>query len=182
MITYQKSLRNLDLSFIDLEMTGLHYDAEIIEIGAVLVERKKYEIEDAFDIKVKPKHLDKASKSSLKVVGFSEDIWKDAINLKEALEILVKKCKNRILIGQNITWDVHWLAKAFGENDMKMPFYYQRLDVLSMSFTKYIGKKKPADFGLNKMCRFFKIEHGREHSALDDAIATYKVFLKLLEK
>lgn len=172
-------LNNAELVFIDIETSSLNPDADILEIAGLIVD-KNLEIKEVFDFLIKPKDLNKADPKSLKIIDYSEKKWKNAYNLKEVLNILYPKFKNKILAGWLSHFDYARLEKAFYENGFDHPFDYRKIDVFSLAVAKYGLKKISGKETLTKICQALNIDRGKAHSAYDDAYASYKVFLKLI--
>lgn len=170
-----------NLAFIDIETTGLNvFIHEIIEIGCVLVNSSLNVIEE-FEIKVKPENIKIADKISLKINHYKEKDWKDAISLKEAMEILGQKTTDSIMVGHNIPFDAFFLDKAFFETKVEKKFFhYYMLDTVSIAFAKLKDNKDITKFTLHELCEFFDIQNKDEHSALSDARATFKLYKKLM--
>ena len=81
------------MAFIDMEMTGLDViDHEIIEIGCVLT-TPDFKVIEEFELKVKPEHLETADPTSMKINHYQEELWQDALSLKEAMKIFSEKVK-----------------------------------------------------------------------------------------
>lgn len=178
-----QNFRDRDLIFIDLETTGLSVlEHEILEIGALKVENKRpFKVLEELEIKIKPKNLEKADKTALKIVGFSEEEWKDAIDLEEGLKLLEKFGEGGVLAGYNVSFDWAMLNKAYFNLGKVEPFYYQRVDVMSMAFDKLQNQQKLKRFSLGEVARFFDIKQDSYHRALADIKITHEVFKKLLE-
>ncbi|MFH0937136.1 MAG: 3'-5' exonuclease [Candidatus Daviesbacteria bacterium] len=174
-------MRQRPLIFLDLESTGLQIQKqEILEIGALKVEPKKpFKILKEINIKVKPKNIQNADKTALKIVGYSEEAWKNALDLDKALDQLDEFAQDGILVGYNVSFDWAMLDKAYFSLDRFDPFYYHRLDVMPMTYLKLFSCQKIKRFSLGEICKFFKIERENQHQALDDARSTYLVFKHL---
>lgn len=178
-----QNIRQRPLIFLDLETTGfLTLEHEIIEIGALKVDNAKpFPILDTFEMKVKPTRLDRADPSSLKVVGFKMENWEYATDLKDALEKLETFGEGGVLVGYNVSFDWAALNKAYHDIGKIDPFYYHRVDVMSMAFAKLYNQEKLKRFSLGEICRFLDIKQGNKHSALSDIKDTYEVFKKLMD-
>lgn len=177
----QINIRSRPLIFLDLETTGLIVQKiEILEIGAIKVESKKpFKVVDKLQIKVRPEKIEAADKEALKIVGYNEEEWKDAISLKEALNKLENFGKEGILVAYNTSFDWAVLDKAYFSIGKIDPFYYHRLDVMPMAYLKLFGKRSLNRFSLGEICKYLKIERETKHRALSDAWVTYLVFKKL---
>lgn len=172
-------LNNSEIVFLDIETSSLKPDAEILEIAG-LITNKNLEIIETFDFLIKPNDLSKADPKALELIGYSEEKWKNAKELKEVLSILYPKFKNKILAGWISHFDWARLEKVFYENGFDDPFDYRKIDIFSLAVAKYglsnLGEKET----LSKICKFLNIERGKAHSAYDDAYSAYQVFLKIL--
>jgi len=169
------------LIFLDLETTGLEVQKhEVIEIGALKVApRKPFKMLDQLFIKVKPKDLKNASKSALKLVGYSPEEWENALDIDKALKNLDEFSENGVLVGYNVSFDWSVLDRAYFSLGRQDPFYYHRLDVMPMAYLKLFSQRSLKRFSLGEICKYFKVPEGIKHNALDDAMATYLVFKKL---
>lgn len=178
---HKTSIRQRLLIFLDIESTGLEVQKhEIIEIGALKVEQKKpFKVLGELSLQVKPQHLEMADQTALKIVGFTEEEWKDAISLEEALQRLDEFAENGVLAGYNVSFDWAILDKAYFNIGKQDPFYYHRLDVMPMAYLKLFNSRKLKRFSLGEICKYLKIKEENKHRALDDARTTYNVFKKL---
>lgn len=177
----------MNLAFIDFETTGLSFDSEIIEVAVVSADRTDLKVLEEWSVKVKPKNLAKADPVSLKIVGFNNDEWADAIEIKSALEIFLEKTKNKILVGHNLIMDWMWLSKALAENGLRTDFTYQSgqfhyfgLDTISLAYAKLGHVLSIEQYSLGGLAQYFGINQATKHRALDDARTTYELFVKLL--
>ena len=166
------------LSFIDLEMTGLEAAKhEILEIGLLKVSQPDLEIIESWEVKVRPENLASADEEALKVNGFSEEKWKDAISLKEAMEVLAPKASGTILAGWNIATDYAFLDAAVTKTGVKLDFHKHVFDAHSYAAAK-LGLEWGSS-GLSTTTKNLGIEILGHHSALPDAIACFEVYKKV---
>ena len=174
-------MRSRPLIFLDLESTGLQIQKhEIIEIGALKVDPKKpFRVLAELQICVKPEHIQNADKGALKIVGYSSEKWQDAIKLEQALSKLDEFAKDGILVGYNVSFDWAMLDRAYFALGRQDPFYYHRLDVMPIAYSKLFSARKIKRFSLGEICKYLNIQRDTKHRALDDAKATYLVFKKL---
>jgi DNA polymerase III epsilon subunit family exonuclease len=173
-------MRKHNLAFIDIETTGLNVlDHEIIEIGCVLTTPKLKVIEE-FELKIKPKNIYTADKTSLKITHYNEEDWKNGLDIAEAMEILLGKTKECIMVGQNVSFDVTFLEYNFSRLGLSNMMHYHKLDTISIAWAKFNKEKDFEHFSLREMCKRFKIKNDNPHSALSDARATYKLYKKLM--
>lgn len=180
-------MRNFDLAFFDLETTGLSFNADIIEMAVILADHESLNIVEEWSTRVKPRDISKADPAALAVNGYNEAEWVDALEIKPALEVFLQKTSNKVLVGHNLPMDWMWLNRALFENklleSMKFTsgqFYYNSLDTVSMAYTKLRNVAGIEKFSLEELSQYFGIQRARSHRAMDDARATYELFVKLL--
>lgn len=180
-------MKNFNLAFVDFETTGLTFDADIIEMAVINVNQSDLQITEEWSAKVKPKDLSKADPEALVINGYNESDWTDALDIKPALEIFLQKTANKVLVGHNLPMDWMWLNRALFENklleSMKFSsgqFYYQGFDTVSLAYAKLRNVEGLEKFSLDELSQYFGISRARSHRALDDAKATYELFVKLL--
>ncbi|MDP3989173.1 MAG: 3'-5' exonuclease [bacterium] len=181
-------LKQEPLAFIDLETTGLSTtEHEIIEIGCIVADQTggdvgvpKIELREEIELRVIPRHIETADAEALAINGYSKERWVDAIDLKEALEIIRDKTEGCILVGQNVTFDWNFLAMAFQQEDVDCLMDYHRVDTMSMAFAKFQDNPKMQSFSLRVLAEHFGIEQKNAHRALDDIRVTFEVYKKLI--
>jgi len=174
--------RKRNLVFIDLEFTGLDPNVhEILEIGCVLVD-PDLQVIKTFETKTIPEHSETADPASLVMNGYSEEKWKNAVPLKNALEELNQLAKDAMFAGWNISSDWLFLDKGFQRFEINPIFDYHFIDAMSIAYVKFLHTDKPESLRLRNMAEYYGIEMGETHGALEDATATYKIFKKLMEK
>ncbi len=170
-----------DLVFIDLETTGLRIDHEITEIGWLRVDPKTLEILESENIKIKPTNLELADKKALEITNYSEENWSDAISIEEAMKIFISRNQGCVLVGYNFFYDWAWLYRTLNQlGAANPPFYYHKLDVLSMAYILLKDLPNIENFSLNNICDFFNIKRENAHNAFYDAKFTFEIYKKLL--
>lgn len=143
---------------------------KIIEIGAFKVENG--EITQSFTTFVNPHR--RLSEEIIALTGITEDMVKDAPACEDVMPDFFKFCDGSILVGHN--------AAAF---DFKFVDYY-------CSSVGYILERKVIDtyplsqellylsnYKLNTVAEKFGITFNH-HRAIDDALATAKIFIELI--
>jgi len=174
--------RKRNLVFVDIETTGLEVERhEIIEIGAIVVSGKNLKALSEYCKKIIPEHIETADKEALRLNGYSEEKWKDAILLKDALIKLNRLAKNGMFTGWNITFDWTFLEKAFTRFKIKPLFDYHLIDAMSIAYAKLYDKKLLKRLGLRHVVKFYKMK-GIRHRAMEDSQATYQIFKRLMLK
>ena len=173
-------IKKRKLAFYDLEFSGLDLNQEIIEIGCLLVSQPDLKIVKEWKVMVKPKHLESADMNSLRIVGYSDRKWHNAVPLKEALVKFNKIARNTVLVGYNSVWDFMFLKKAYYDCGLETTFHWQCLDVLSMAYA-LLGKENLKGYRMTEVAKFLGLEMKRWHDPLEDSRLTYKMYKKLLE-
>jgi len=179
------NFRDRDILFIDLETTGLDLEEhEIIEIGCLVVNGKNLRIKKRYHTKVKPEHLETASKEGLEVAGYSEKAWTKARELADMLEDVAKLAPGAMIAGWKVDFDWWFLDKAFKKHNVKHNFDYHLIDVISLAFAYYRNQKKPKRLGLRKVAKLMNLDlpDTKPHNAMKDIEATFMVFKNLLDK
>ncbi|MBI4059613.1 3'-5' exonuclease, partial [Candidatus Giovannonibacteria bacterium] len=137
--------KNAPISFIDLEMTGLEGSKhEIVEIGLVKASQPGLEILETWEAKVRPERLGAADLESLKISGYDEERWKNAVSLQEMMRILSEKVRGTILAGWNISTDYAFLDAAVTRTGIPLDFHKHVLDVNS-----YAAARLGYDWGMS---------------------------------
>lgn len=177
---FKLNFKDLDLAFIDTETTGRGFDHELIEIALVRVSNYNFSIIHEWETKIKPKHIETAESESLKINGYNEADWVEALEIVDALKIFLEKAENTILVGHNLVFDWFYIHKALAENNLKPTFWYKGLDTISLAWMKLRNDPSIKSLSFNELTSYFNIKPDKPHSAMDDARNTYKLFLKLL--
>ncbi len=171
-------------SIIDLETTGLNpHQHEIIEIGLVLTQAPDLKVEQQKEWKITPERLKDADPKALEIAGYEPKLWKKAVSLTQAMQELSDKTEDSIMVAQNISFDWNFLQEAFLQTGVPDKMHYHRLDLLSMAYAHLFYTGKIQRYSLNSLSEYFgvELERSERHSALEDARATYEIFVKLLK-
>ncbi len=171
------------LAFLDLEMSGLEpMRHEILEIAVVRVSQPGLQVLESWSTKVRPEHIETADPVSLKMINYSDESWKDAVSLQEAMEVFVEKTRGHIVAGWNVAYDWAFLEVAMGKTGLQSSIHKRILDVMSFAYNQLFHDRPLGDMGLAKTAKLFGIEQERHHEALSDTIATCEVYKKLVEQ
>ncbi len=177
-------MKNKTLAFLDIETTGTDVlKHEIIEIGCLLVKEQDngtFKILDEIELKIQPVRIEDADPQALRVNGYDPAAWFFAHSLKDALTVLSEKCQNAVIVGQNISFDWSFLAKGFSETGVKDPFFYAKMDTISIAYSKFKDAEDVNKFTLRALTEYFGLTNTRAHTALADARTTFEVFEKLM--
>ena len=156
----------------DLETTGLDATKEeIIEIGACKVVNGR--IDETFATFVKPsKHI---PKEITELTGITDDMVKDAPTINYVMPDFYKFCDGATLVCQNTAFDtsfIYNLSKKLSYN-----FDHPTMDTMIMARQKLPGLK---NYKLGTIVERLNISLENAHRAIDDATATAKAFIKLM--
>lgn len=177
-----KDFRERPLIFIDLEMSGLDPTKhEILEVGALVINPKTFEIDKEYEVRVKPEHIETADKKALEINGYKTADWQEAKPLKQVLLELNELAPGGIIVGWNISFDRTFLEVAWRQNEIQPSFDYHTLDVQTLAWAKFLPEKKPQELKLSEACQYLGIERKDRHRAMADIKATYEVFKMLIK-
>jgi len=170
-----------DLVVFDTEFTSLDFQTnELLEIGFVKLKALTHEVLTEGDIKIKA-DLTHASEDSLKLIGYNQEEWdKEAVTPKEGLEEFLKHTDSCVLVAHNIANDWMVIKNALAKSNLKENFHYKSIDTFTLGWYVLQGKPEFTTFSLREMAKYFKVDQGQKHRAIDDARATAEVFKKLI--
>ena len=162
---------NRDMVVLDIETTGLHPVLdEIVEIAAVKV--RNFVVQDKFHSLVRP---NKGIPSEvINIHGITEDMCAGAPGIKSALEKLFDFTGDATLIAHNADFDLGFInhyAKMVMGKTLDNPVIDTLL--LSRDFFQF------RSHALGSLTRDLGMKIVHQHRALDDALATLKVYERL---
>lgn len=176
-----------DLVFIDTEATGLDVTKhELLEIAVIRVSqdwesgKPEFKLVDEWSTKIIPEHIETADPASLRVNGYTVTNWKDAVPLREALEVFAEKTADAIMVAHNVSFDAEFIDTALGKLGIKNTMHYHRLDTVSMAHAILKDSPDTTRYSLGELCKRFGIVNEHAHTALSDSRATFELFKKLL--
>ncbi len=170
-IVYDMKEHSLEDDFVvfDIETTGLNpHQDKITEIGAVKV--RNGQIVDRFSTFVNPGVS--IPSFIVKLTGITDDMVKDAPPVEQVLNEFMEFIQGSVLVAHNANFDVGFIkqnAKLMGEK-VKNP-YIDTLELCRKMFPE-LGRYK-----LNIVAKHLKIELENHHRAVDDSMATAKIFM-----
>ncbi len=145
----------------DIETTGLKVDREAItEIGAVVL--KNGEVTDRFQTFVNPKR--KLTPEIIGLTGITDEMLKDAPELKEALTAFLDFVDGRPLAAHNAEFDIGFIRA--GCRQVGLPFEPTYVDslILAQNLLPELGKYK-----LDIVAEHLDLPAFNHHRASDDA-------------
>jgi len=184
----------IKLLYFDCETTGLDFISDqIIEMAGVYDENGK--AIRAFNLKLRPTVTSDFS-SALKIQNKAlEEVLaypERQAGYKKFIDFL-DGCVNRFdkedkmyLVGYNIQFDKRFLQNLFDEFNNKYfgsYFNFECIDVLSLAAVfKLHGNMLSQNLKLSSVCQAANINLKDAHTALEDVIATRKLFIHLNER
>lgn len=180
-----------DLLIIDTEFTGFDLERhELIQLAAVLLDRKSLKEKKFFNSYIKPvkwKHRDPAS---MRVNKITWEQVKDAPKLKETIERFDREFDHsQVMLASYVGYaDKKFLLHSYEKAGVKWRFDYHYFDIWSVVYA-YLAKKNQlksakdfAGFGLEHLIKKFRLRSPALHDALVDCRVEAEVLRKVLEK
>jgi DNA polymerase III alpha subunit (gram-positive type) len=134
---------NKDLLLLDIEATGIDVTKhEVIQLAAVLLDKKTLREKKSFNMFIKPKRWANRSAKAMAVCNISWDQLEDAPSMKKVLREFNKTFGKNVIpatYGGNL--DIIFLPAAYRSAGMKYPFEYHTFNMWPICYT-YMAKKK----------------------------------------
>jgi len=177
-----------DILIIDLEFSGFDLQKhEILQIAAVLLDKKTLKEKKVFSSFVKPTKWKHRDRESMAVNKISLETVKDAPALKEVIKEFHRVFGYNLIqtayVGFN---DKRFLMDAYKKAGIKYGFDYHYFDLWSV-FYAFLAKKNQlkskkdfAGFGLEYLIKMFKIRVDKNN--LHDALVDCRVEAEVLRK
>jgi len=169
-----------DVTFlaVDYETTGLnHKRDEIISIGFTEIENSALKLNRSNYYLVKPQK--KITEKSAVIHGIMNDQMDEALDLKEAITLLLTALQGKVLVAHHAFIEYKFLSQAclrvFG-----YPFIGPVIDTFALEMQRYnkTGKfAKLTDLRLAGARKRYGLPPHRAHNALNDSIAAAELFL-----
>lgn len=179
------------LVFLDTETTGTWPGKhELLEIGAVICDPgPPYGITDSFEMKVKPERIGDAEPIALEINRYNEHEWANAVSEQQAMEDFVYQVRGCSIWGWNVGFDRAFLETAMNRAGHSLEtagidYTWYDVKMLFIQWAKLTGREGEfaPRYGLNRARRAFGIDNDDAHRALPDALATYRMFIRLQEE
>ncbi len=163
-------------TIFDLETTGFFpaIGDEIISIGAIKVKNFKIQYDEAFYTIVKP--IGRIPKGIQDLTGLSEDILNKAEPFPVGISKFLDFCKGSILVAHPATFDIEFLKTTIKLWNLPN-FSVNYVDSHLLANEQFQGLRNYLD----ELVVRFGIPERERHHALNDAIMTAEVFIKLIE-
>lgn len=168
-------MSNLNATVIDLEMTGLNARTEkIIEIGAAKI--RDGIVVDTYKMLLNPGR--KLDAKTVQITGITEDMLAQCPTFAQVKEEFLLFIGEDVLLGHNVIFDYSFLKKAvINESPKGTRFERMGIDTLKIARRFLPGEQKKQ---LTALCEYYGIEY-HAHRALDDALATFRLYEVLWE-
>jgi len=170
-----------DLLVLDVETTGpdsqLH---EVVEVGAVLLNRSTLQPLKRFQSLVRPERFHNADPRSLRIHGLSAEKLANAPRPDEVVGRFVEELGlEYIFCAWNVGFDTQFLRSLFRSAGRLEEFNridYHKVDLWSLLELAWVLGFCPEEpKSLTDVCRMFHIERADVHGALQDALIAAEV-------
>ncbi|MDP3440456.1 MAG: exonuclease domain-containing protein [Azonexus sp.] len=174
-IDLDRKLSELTYTVFDTETTGLEPSKgdEIIQIGAARIVNSRLLHQEVFDQIIDPECPLKPA--SIPIHGITEDMVRGKPTIDLVLPSFYAFCEDTVLIAHNAAFDMRFLQLKEERTGIK--FSQPVLDTLMLSAVVHPNQESHK---LDVILERLGIQIGSRHNALEDALATATVFLKLV--
>ena len=163
---------NTMYAIIDIETTGGKFDCEsITEIAIIKYNGEK--LLDQFSSLVNPEK--KIDSFVEKLTGINSKTLKNAPKFYNIAKRIIDITDNCVLVAHNASFDYRILKTEF----RRLGYNFNKKTLCTVNLSKKLIPNKKS-YNLEKLTKSLGIPLKRNHRALDDAIATFKLF-KLLQ-
>ena len=175
-IDLDRKLSDLTYTVFDTETTGLEPSKgdEIIQIGAARIVNNRLLRQETFNQILDPECPLKPE--SIPIHGITEDMVRGQPNIDVVLPAFHEFCEDTVLIAHNAAFDMRFLQLK--EERTGIRFTQPVLDTLLLSAVVHPNQESHK---LDVILERLGITIGTRHNALEDALATGEVFLKLVK-
>jgi len=161
--TANTNIKDQTFCIVDIETTaGNAKDGQIIEIGAVKM--KNGHIIERYDSLVTANHI---PRNIQQITGITEDMVKDAPNLKDVLEEFKLFLEDDIFVAHAISFDYKFISDSLKKYDLG-ELCNRKLCTIDLS-KRVIETER---YGLKYLKKFLNINIENHHRAFSDAIST----------
>lgn len=162
-----------DYVVVDIETTGLSPDkCEIIELSAIKIING--EIAETFSKLIKPKQKVSSFISSL--TGITNKMLETASDLEETLVEFQQFCKNQVIMGHNVKFDIRFLDRNF-KKVLGIPFNNDYIDTLRIARCN-LPELRSHKLGL--LAKHYGFNDKGMHRALKDCQVTNLCYKELI--
>lgn len=170
-----KKTENVDSTFVvfDIETTGLSAKADkITEIGAVKI--KNGQIIDKYSTFVNPEvHI---PENITKLTSITDEMVKDAQTIEEILPNFLEFAGDSIFVAHNAGFDMGFIK--YNGKLQNIEINNTVIDTVTLSRAMFPNLK---NHKLNTLADYLEVSLKNHHRAVDDALATAEIFVKMIE-
>jgi DNA polymerase III subunit epsilon len=166
----------------DTETTGLNpKESEILSIGAVKIKDNKILTSQTFEVYVK--NINEISRKSIQIHGIRPCDLENAISSDEAIRQFLHFIGSRTLVGYFLEFDVDMINKYL-KPMMGITLPNKMIEVSELYYDSQIQTipQGNIDLRFDTMLSKYNIPDMGVHNAVNDAVMTAMIFLKLQEK
>lgn len=158
--------------FIDVETTGLNSELhEIIEI-AIIGAGVHY------NKKIKPLHIETANPVALKINGYNDFEWHNAIHPQQAAEEISDILHAATIIGHNVRFDMDFVDELLHRYDCHTNYDRRLIDTITLAH-EHLTPCGLQSISLDSCRAFFGWSMLDNHTALKDAQDAMRLYYKL---
>ena len=166
-----------DTNFVvfDIETFGFNsHEHEIIEIGAVKLKGNR--IVDTFSSFVNPNKI--IPKRISELTNITQDMVDNAPTIEGVLPKFLEFTKDAVIVAHNSNFDMGFIRRD-AKKYMGIDYKPSTIDTLQMAKDLFPDLK---GYNLDRLNKAFKLSLENHHRAIDDAMATAKLFILFLDK
>ena len=165
--------KNLKYAVVDLEATGAHTDAKIIQIGIAVIENGV--LTETYETMVNP-HV-ALDEHIQQLTGLDDELLSQAPDFAQVARPVYELIQDAVFVAHNVKFDANLLAEALFWEGFEL--LTPRVDTVELAQVFYPQFDK---YSLSHLCQSLDIPLENAHTALADAQATAQLFLKIQEK
>lgn len=163
----------------DTETTGLDPKKDhLLSIGAVKIIGNKVDLKNRFYCVVKPSVP--VSEETIKIHGLRKKDLENGVPVQEAIKNFLHFTGSRPLVGYYVEFDTKMINK-YTKQLIGIPLPNQQIEISGLYYDYKIGKipQKFVDLRFDSIIKDLNLPVFGKHDALNDAIMTALIFLKL---
>jgi DNA polymerase III epsilon subunit-like protein len=182
---------NKDLLVLDIESTGIDVTKhEIIQLAAILIDKKTLKEKQTFSSFVKPVSWANRDPEAMAVNGIVWEQLKNAPSIKTVLQKFNRTFgKDCIPTTYGGNLDIIFLPAAYRKAGMKYPFDYHTFNMWPLFYTymalqkKLTNKKRYVGFSLEDVAEFLEVPPSENrHDALGDCYYEAEILRRLIKE
>jgi DNA polymerase-3 subunit epsilon len=176
---YDFNIPNKEYIVLDTETTGLNPNQdEILSIGAVKIKNNKIIAKEFFEIFIKPKKF--ISQESILIHHIRPSDIENGVDINDALKKLLPFIKNLPIIGYYISFDIN-ILNNYLKQYLGVSLTNKQIEVSTMYYERFkkTSHNQYVDLKFDTIMTELNIPILGKHDALNDAIMTAMIFLKL---